>query len=25
MIHKPGNLAAKLPGAEDIGPGAEHH
>lgn len=25
MIHKPGNLAAKLPGAEDIGPGAQHH
>lgn len=25
MIHKPQNLAPKLPGAEEIGPGGHHH
>jgi hypothetical protein len=25
LIHKPANLAGKLPGAESFGPPAEHH
>lgn len=25
LIHKPANLAEKLPGAENFGPSAEHH
>lgn len=25
LIHKPANLAGKLPGAENFGPPAEHH